>query len=309
MSVAFKLKRSSVSGREPDTSSIDFGELAVNTYDGVIYFKKNDGNGDSVTSIRQVTEYNLAINNTPITNSSSNNLSGVLRDLDRAINQNKVFEIGADDSTIRSVGPGETVSFLGASGITTASDAEGNITISGPDLSNYAEDATFTGQVSFNGTGNSVLINDTLRIAETGSGLRMTNVGAFDNNNGDFRVFGSNGLQLLANGSTGSGIEIASNGAITFNDAFTFPTSDGYNGQVLITDGNGSLRWETLSGAGGGSSTLDGLIDVNTSGVADGDALVYNGSTWGPGTVSTSVVADVDTIQAQDDFFALTLIF
>lgn len=309
MAVAFKLKRSSVSGRKPDTSSIDFGELAVNTYDGVIYFKKNDGNGDSVTSIRQVTEYNLAINNTPITNSSSNNLSGVLRDLDRAINTNKTFEIGADDSTIRTVGPGETVSFLGASGITTASDAEGNITISGPDLSNYAQDATFTGQVSFNGTGNSVLINDTLRIAETGSGLRMTNVGAFDNNNGDFRVFGSNGLQLLANGSTGSGIEIASNGAITFNDAFTFPTSDGSNGQVLITDGNGSLRWETLSGAGGGSSTLDGLIDVNTSGVADGDALVYNGSTWGPGTVSTSVVADVDTIQAQDDFFALTLIF
>ena len=283
MAVAFKLKRSSISGRAPDTGSIDYGELAVNTFDGVLYLKKNDGNGDSVVSLKQVTEYNLAIDNTPITNSNSNNLSGILRDLDRAINQNKYqtssFEIGADDSTIRTVNPGESISFLGGTNITTSSDIEGNITIEGPDLSNYAEDATFTGQVSFNGTGNSVLINDTLRIAETGSGLRMTNVGAFDNNNGDFRVFGSNGLQLLANGSTGSGIEIASNGAIAFNDEYTFPTTDGTNGQVLLTNGNGTLYWATLSG-GGGPISLDSLTDVSISSPSTGQVLKYNGTEW-----------------------------
>lgn len=85
MAVAFKLKRSSISGRAPDTSSIDYGELAINTFDGVLYLKKNDGNGDSVVPLQQVTEYNLAIDNTPLTNSNSNNLSGVLRDLDSAI--------------------------------------------------------------------------------------------------------------------------------------------------------------------------------------------------------------------------------
>ena len=130
MAVAFKLKRSSVSGRAPDTGSLDYGELAVNTYDGVLYLKKNDGNGDTVIPIQQVTEYNLAIDNTPITNSNSNNLSGILRDLDSAINQNKSFEIGADDSTIRTVNPGESIQFLGGTGITTSTDAEGNITIS-----------------------------------------------------------------------------------------------------------------------------------------------------------------------------------
>ena len=129
MAVAFKLKRSSVSGRAPDTGSIDYGELAINTFDGVLYLKKNDGNGDTVIPIQQVTEYNLAVDNSSITNSTSNNLSGVLRDLDSAINQSKGIEIGADDSTLRFVGPGESIKFIGGTGITTSTDAEGNITI------------------------------------------------------------------------------------------------------------------------------------------------------------------------------------
>jgi hypothetical protein len=39
--------------------------------------------------------------------------------------------IGADDSTIRNIGEGESFLILGGTGITTASDAEGNITITG----------------------------------------------------------------------------------------------------------------------------------------------------------------------------------
>ena len=39
------------------------------------------------------------------------------------------FGIGADDSTIRNVGPGESIKIIGGTNVTTASDAEGNITI------------------------------------------------------------------------------------------------------------------------------------------------------------------------------------
>jgi hypothetical protein len=41
------------------------------------------------------------------------------------------FSVAADDSTQRSISSGELVKFIGAGGITTASDAEGNITITG----------------------------------------------------------------------------------------------------------------------------------------------------------------------------------
>jgi hypothetical protein len=44
------LKRSAVPGRVPDTGSINLGELAVNTYDGKLYFKKS-GSVESVETI------------------------------------------------------------------------------------------------------------------------------------------------------------------------------------------------------------------------------------------------------------------
>lgn len=37
------IKRSAVQGKIPSTSDIQLGELAVNTYDGNLYLKKNDG--------------------------------------------------------------------------------------------------------------------------------------------------------------------------------------------------------------------------------------------------------------------------
>ena len=43
-------KKSSVSGKTPLTSQLQFGELAVNTYDGVVYFKKDPGTGEVVVA-------------------------------------------------------------------------------------------------------------------------------------------------------------------------------------------------------------------------------------------------------------------
>jgi len=44
------LKRSAVPGRVPDTGSINLGEVAINTYDGKLYFKKS-GSVESVETI------------------------------------------------------------------------------------------------------------------------------------------------------------------------------------------------------------------------------------------------------------------
>ena len=38
-----KLKRSAVTGRYPTTASLDLGELAINTYDGKVFLKKDNG--------------------------------------------------------------------------------------------------------------------------------------------------------------------------------------------------------------------------------------------------------------------------
>ncbi|MCD4811000.1 tail fiber domain-containing protein [bacterium] len=56
-------------------------------------------------------------------------------------------------------------------------------------------------------------------------------------------------------------LNISSAGAVQFNGAYTFPTTDGTSGQVLQTDGTGALSWATAGGSdtdwtGAGTGTM-----------------------------------------------------
>ena len=64
-------------------------------------------------------------------------------------------------------------------------------------------------------------------------------------------------------------------GAIKFNNAFTFPSSDGTNTQVLVTDGAGTLSW----GSAGGS--LDALSDGMYDGTNFNRSLKLGNETTG----------------------------
>ena len=48
---SLKLRRSSVPSKVPTTSSLDFGELAINTYDGKVYLKKSGSAGEQVIAV------------------------------------------------------------------------------------------------------------------------------------------------------------------------------------------------------------------------------------------------------------------
>ena len=50
MAQTVQLKRSALSGKVPDTGSLALGEIAINTYDGKLYFKKS-GSAESVETI------------------------------------------------------------------------------------------------------------------------------------------------------------------------------------------------------------------------------------------------------------------
>lgn len=49
MANTVKLKRSAVSGKIPTTSQLEHGELAINTLDGLLFYKKGSGTEDIVT--------------------------------------------------------------------------------------------------------------------------------------------------------------------------------------------------------------------------------------------------------------------
>jgi len=100
-------------------------------------------------------------------------------------------------------------------------------------------------------------------------------------------------LALKTNGTTR--MSIANGGAITFNSAYAFPTSDGSANQVLQTDGSGALSFATVSSGSGAVDSIANFSNNRVLTASDADSingeanLTFDGSTLTvSGAVSTS---------------------
>lgn len=71
MSEKIQLRRSSVSGRVPTTSQLDLGEIGINTHDGKLYIKKDDGSASIVEIGSGIADLESEIENLPVTNSTT----------------------------------------------------------------------------------------------------------------------------------------------------------------------------------------------------------------------------------------------
>jgi hypothetical protein len=147
---------------------------------------------------------------------------------------------------------------------------------------------TFSGEATLTGI-------DTLRINENGTGLRMTNVGAFDNSGGDFRVFSTSNLILSTNGDSGTAVTFDANtkdavfqGNVTVNNEYTLPSADGTAGQFLQTDGSGNITFANVSVTPQGANTDIQFNDGGSFGATD--AFTFDKAT---STLETGVVRGV----------------
>ena len=143
---------------------------------------------------------------------------------------------------------------------------------------------TFTGAITFDASGNSVLVSDTLRIAQSGSGLRMTNVGAFDNDGSDnFRIYGTNSLYLRANGENGGGLSIDStNQDVTIDNDLRVSAGQFYYGGTAVTSTATELN--LLDGVTGITlGTANELLIVGSDGtsiISDSTLSIDTGSNY-----------------------------
>lgn len=71
MSEKIQLRRSAVSGRVPTTSQLDLGEIGINTHDGKLYIKKDDGTASIVEIGAGITDLQEEVDNLPVTNSTT----------------------------------------------------------------------------------------------------------------------------------------------------------------------------------------------------------------------------------------------
>ncbi len=87
--------------------------------------------------------------------------------------------------------------------------------------------------------------------------------------------------------------------SVTIENASDLGSGTALDNQVLTADGLGNSAWETSSGTG--ATTLDALNDVDTTGVTNGQALVYDANTvtWVSGNVATQTL-DIDLTAIAD---------
>ena len=125
-----------------------------------------------------------------------------------------------------------------------------------------------------------------------GSALIVGGQFAFDNTNDQNRTqftvaVTTDGTSVDASNLSDVQFKIDGNdsGAITFNNAYKFPTSDGTANQVLQTDGSGQLSFATAGAAGGG---IDSAATIN---LIDSDYINARVSSGGGGTNTSAVFA------------------
>lgn len=112
MTVVIKHKQSSTANSAPSYNDLADGELAINTNDGKLFFRRDDGAAQTIVSIKEDTEYNFNIDSTLLDHSSSTSLSGVLHDFDDAINDN-LFDLDDVNYTTANLSSGDILQWSG----------------------------------------------------------------------------------------------------------------------------------------------------------------------------------------------------
>lgn len=126
-----KLRRSATSGNVPTTAQLALGELAINTYDGKLYLKKDDGTASIVdvtdTDIVQDTTPQLGgdldLNSSDITGTGNIDITGTITSGGLAVDTNTLFV----DSTNNRVGIGTTAPIVPLQVVGTGFNTYGNI--------------------------------------------------------------------------------------------------------------------------------------------------------------------------------------
>ena len=206
------------------------------------------------------------------------------------VNLTNVLQIAADDSTIRTINSGESIKFVGAGGVSTATDAEGNLTITAPgslnDLSDIISDITDFGNSIIIGHNTTGVLNGAARNTFIGLPGNSTSAGTFaagqtitsgDDNTG----IGAGALSKITSGSHNTAVGSAAlGGPYSQTDFITHSYSTAVGGYAGWRSKEG--YYNTLVGysAGkdmetGGNNTAVGAIAMQS--MVSGDTNVAVG--------------------------------
>ena len=285
MAQTIKLKRSSVSGNTPGTSDLELGEVAINTYDGKMFIKKNDGS-DSIVEI--------------------GGTSGTVTEAFKTIavsGQNNVVADSATDTltlvagsnmTITTNASGDTVTFASSGGGGTQ-NVFNTFAVSGQ--SSVVADSTTDTLTLAAGSGINITTNagtDTITIAATASAITVQDEGSALSTAATTLNFVGAGVTASGTGATKT---ITIPGTGTVSEAFKTIAVSGQSNVVA----DGATDTLTLAAGSGMTITTNASNDTITfasSGGGGSQNVFSNIAVSGQGTVQADATTDTLTVVA-----------
>ena len=243
MAQTIKLKRSATTGKVPSTSNLALGELAVNTYDGRIFFKKNDGS-DSIEHI--VTTDSVTTGSITIIGTTQTTTLTTTNRIDKQYLDDEVLNTSLNSFT------------------------QSAITVTGNGTSDLIP--------VFSGT--HTVINSKIETGDTSTTLRHSNNGntifTISGSNGELlTVTDSNSGNLLeVNDSSGIDVfTVAANGDVSASGAIT---ASGVTGLTTLTVDDITLNGSTISDSGDLTLDIGGDLNIDVDGA---DIVLKDGGT------------------------------
>ena len=283
MAQTIKLKRSSVSGNTPSTSDLELGEVAINTYDGKMFIKKNDGS-DAIVEIGggsgTVTEAFKTIsvsgqsdvvadsatdtltlvagsNMTLTTNASGDTITFASSGGGGSQNLFSTFAVSGQNNVVAD-STTDTLTFVAGTGITLTTDATNDqITIA-----NSATGANAFGNIAVSGqtTVAADSTNDTLTLVG-GTGISVTTDASTDTVTITNSSTAGNSFGTIAVSGQGSVVADQANDTLTLvaGSNVTLTTSAAGDSVTIASSGSGS------SSVDAGASITEFKYDVSSS--------------------------------------------
>ena len=277
MSGTIKLRRSTVAGRVPTTAQLDLGEVAINTHDGVMYFKKDNG----TESIVEVGRPDSAANVLYVKKDGDDTLDGDTISTAFATLDAAVLVAGASDTIFLKSGDHTVQNPLEIpAGVTIIGDNLRSTTIRGATAnSNILElnNATYVSGVTFRGHASGAAA-----VAFPSGGAGLVTTSPYVQNCSSIT---SDGIGMLIDGSLASGsrgmvsdaftqinlggvgVKIINRGYAQLVSIFTVSCQDGIlcesGGQCSLTNSNASFGTNGLRATGISASLYNGTTTTN----------------------------------------------
>ena len=287
MAQTIKLKRSSTEGKIPTTSQLALGEIAINTFDGRIFFEKNDGSAtiEQILTTDSITTGSITITGSLQTDNITIDNATISSDLDITLDSAGDIILDADATDI------------------ILKDGGTEFGRFKRDSSNFViKSATSDKDIIFKGVDNSSTITAlTLDMSDAGSATFNNHVTVGD----DCTVTGNLGVGAL-NASYGFYNNTTSylNGNTTVNANLTVDagaisiSGDGANAATLTETGAGLLTIATVD-----DLVLDSGADITIDAGGNDIRLFSSGTEFGKFKSDSSHLSLYSSIQDKDILF------